>query len=536
MSHEHSTFKDPKERFLIRISSDWKLIEEAENDENDLYQFRVSEGCVFQIACKEINEHIQKIIDRHEIKPHNYNFPTVSFVEKFEENEHLVSYTWIAVIDNLYFVASYLYDPTIKSADIGLELFDIRFSLRHILTFSKEMKKKMKQLSSKGIGKKNKDYLDIENWKDVPLKFLDFSKTSPIISPIEIDVVKLYALLKCKISDQPNGSYDFFRIGLPLGNMIWWDFVLECDKGVIQIWRTPFMIQGTCDFEGEFDLQSFLESNIKKYSAEIEQTIEQLEKHTIYINHYQSYKECVKTLWKEISSLSLVPPNSPKHHIVVSNSELDSYHKELNEFINNSIKYHALAKSLVLNAAFKVESYLNLIIRIGSRPELKMYPEVLSKFLRQDFSYRIKNLRFYTQIFQEDVDLKSDIYREVKELMTLRNKYVHYEEDTIHNKLGEIFYDRNYPLHPTEENRPAVEATKQTYLKPDLETVRKAYETSNKFVRMVESLILPQLRSRLSFVITQNPIGYNETKGIYSAVYMPNSIDFFMSGKSDDES
>lgn len=42
--------------------------------------------------------------------------------------------------------------------------------------------------------------------------------------------------------------------------------------------------------------------------------------------------------------------------------------------MENSIKFHTLGKSLVLNAAFAIKSFLNLVIRIGATSQLRDYP------------------------------------------------------------------------------------------------------------------------------------------------------------------
>jgi hypothetical protein len=160
------------------------------------------------------------------------------------------------------------------------------------------------------------DYYDISNWTQKPTKFFDYignrdkSKLKmEFVSPLSVDTVKLYALLKSKISNQPNGFYTFVQQGLPLDNMIWWDFVLESDKGFIHIWRTTHVLEAMYYLEGEsFDLNRFLHLNIAYKMEDIQSTIASFDKHTIYINHYKSYKDCVDYLWKEISKLDLEPP------------------------------------------------------------------------------------------------------------------------------------------------------------------------------------------------------------------------------------
>lgn len=532
MSEEKKKFSDPEGKFSIIISPKWEYRAVDETSRKGLHQFEVSPGCVFQISCNILNDHISEIVSQKKIIPHDFSLPNISFVENHQNRSNFESYDWMALIDNHFYLALYYFDPKLKNPkDIAVDLMEIRMALRHITIHTKNVVQKEPNECEVQPGGHN--YLDIVCWRKLPDKFFKSVTRQKAfntikISPLKADPLRLYALLISKISHQPNGFFDLVKVNKPLDNTIWWDFVLECDKGFIQVWRTPYVLEANFFFEGELDLELFFKSNIEKYKDEIDKAIENFERHTIYINHYQSYHQCVETLWKDISEIDLTLPQSIQGHTVLM-KEFENYAEELKKFTERSVKYHALAKSLVLNAAFKIESFLNLIIRIGCTPELRNYPDVLSKFTKQDFQFRIKNLRFYTQIFSGDIDMSGDIYRQTRELMTLRNKYVHYEEDTSHNKLGKIYYDRDYPLHPLGDHRPAVEAMIQTYHHPSLDTVRNAYETSNNFVSMLQSLIIEKLRESIQHLIEQNPIGFNETRKVYSSVYMPASLDFFTS-------
>ncbi|WP_282160853.1 hypothetical protein [Ulvibacterium marinum] len=525
-------FSDPKGKYIIGISDSWTYNNDESNSKRGLHQFEVSQDCVFQISCRPIDEHILKIIDKNRIIAHDFNLPNVSYLEKYEAQKNMHSYIWMCQIEDYFILAIYFYNPSTKpQKETGLDLMDVRMCLQQLQFIKKEP-----DVNSKNIQDdvKEKDYLDIESWREYPTKFFDFmlkkdKDEAQRISSLNIDAVKLYSLLKSKVSQKPNGFYDWVRVGLPLDSMIWWDFIMACDKGFIQVYRTAHVIEAIYEVEEPFDLLAFFKENIKKYSKEVSETIQTFDKHTLYINHYKSYEECVNTLWKEIEGIDLTIPKGPERHVSEKKQDLKKYKDDIIKFSQNSIKYHALAKSLVLNAAFKMESFLNLIIRIGSTPEVKMHPDILSKFLRNDFTYRIKNLRFYTWILKDDFDIGSSVYREAKELMNLRNKYVHSDEDSMHNRLGEVFYDGDYPLHRIEESRPAIQSIIKMYHTPELEKVRKAKEASEKFVKYILRLINQEVRSDLIFLINQNPIGYNETSGMYSSVFNPSSVDFFAS-------
>lgn len=523
-------FKEPEGKFSLPVPKGWKYVKHDDKSRKNLHQFQITPSEVFQISLNPVNDRIAEMIKQKAIIPHDPSMPNISYIEDYLVQPPREMYQWMALIDDQFIFAVYFFEPNLKDMKkLGIDLFEIRMGLRNIIIPSKPADKKPCPGFFPEV--ERTDYMNIDYWGDRPKKYFenlgkDKKHVTSHLPSLNVDAVELYALLTIKVSQQPNGFLDLMKIGQPLDNPIWWDFILECPKGYIQVLRTPFLIEAHYFFDSEFDVQSFFENNIKQNKRLIDEKIKTFERHTLYINHYQSYSGCVETLWKEIKEMDLTIPKGPTSHLT-SDDDRNAYTKNVEKFLDKSIRYHALAKSLVLNAAFKIESFLNLVIRIGSLPELRLYPDVLSKFLKQEFAVRIKNLRFYVQILIDDIDMTTSLYRETKELMNLRNKYVHYEEDTIHNRLGEIRYDRDYPLHQVTENRPAIDAAINTYHHPDLITVKKAYETSNKFVEMIEGLFIPKIKGNLKFLIQQNPIGYNENKGIYSAVYSPIALDFF---------
>lgn len=389
------------------------------------------------------------------------------------------------------------------------------------------------------------DYYDIHNWKESPAKFYDYFKNRSkskykveFVTPLIIDTVKLYALLKLKVSSSPNGFYTYVQEGLPLDNMIWWDYILESEKGFIHIWRTSHVIEAMYWFEnGQLDLAKFFHQNIKQSIDDIRKVIKSFDQHILYINHYKSYRDCTEYLWKEIEKINLTPPNSPEIH-AVEKAILDKYFQELKEFMENSIKFHTLGKSLLLNAAFEIESFLNLVIRVGATPNLKDYPDVLKKHLNNSFPDKLKNLKFYSIILLNDIDLENQSIKDAFELMTLRNKYVHFDESSAHNRIGEIYFDNDFPLQPTTKEAPAVSALKQIFHRPDFKTVKKAFETANNFVAYLESLFIPEYAKSLVFLLKQNPIGYNENRKVYSGVSNELMAEFYfpLSPKGDDPS
>lgn len=379
------------------------------------------------------------------------------------------------------------------------------------------------------------DYTDIKTWCNKPDKFFEFvlKKEKPIglttmVRPLKIDSIQLYCLLKHFISPNPNGFYTFLQQGLPLDNLFYWDFILECDKGFIQIWRSPQFMEALYMVDiPDFNLEEFLKINLAKYRKEIDETLKWLDNHSTYINHYKSYRSCVDYLWKEVSKIDFGNPISPETHILEHDSEYSKLKTDLSKFGEASIKFHSLGKSLILDSAFMVESFINLFIRVGATNDLKKYEDVFKKHLNSSFPDKLKNLKFYSQLMTTDIDLERKEVKDVFELMTLRNKYVHYDESSLHNKLGTIYFDNDFPVFPNYDEMPGIEAMKMTYHNPTFDKVKTAYESGNKFISYIETLIKPDIREMVLYLMNQNPIGFNEKLKVYSAVYSEIAIMFY---------
>lgn len=384
-----------------------------------------------------------------------------------------------------------------------------------------------------------KNYYDIEMWAESPTKFMDFlrnrdkyEKGVHKFEVVDVNIVKLYALLKSKVSREPNGFYSSMNYGYPIDGIIWWDFVLESDIGFIHMWRTAALLEVRYYTEiPDFNFHKFIFRNFDEYKQDINREIAGFEKHSVYINHFKSYSDCVKNLWNDIQSIDLEPPEKFTGH-VIEESEVTVYQEHINRFHDNSVRFHVLGKSLVLHAAFKIEAFVNFIIRIGAYNELKQFPEVFKNQMNTAFKYKITNLRFLSHLLSNDIDLENPIIRNTLELMTIRNKYVHSDESSKYNKIGEVYFDRNYPLFEVTGCSAIVDSIKNVFHRPDYNIVTKAYKTSNDFVDYVISLMRVDMKETFLRVIDVNPIGFNEVKQIYSIISSQVNSDFLLARQS----
>lgn len=376
------------------------------------------------------------------------------------------------------------------------------------------------------------EILDIENWSNIPKKFFaeikikheERSKSKTIdLRTVSIDHVKLYCLLKCKVSNDPNGIFTMLMINKPIGNIFWWDFLLESDKGYIHFVRSQSKIEVTTNIiDEQFKIIDFIKFNFKKYSQKINETKLNLESHILYVNHYKSYWECTKKLWEEIEELKISPKDVEKE----IEEKPDKLQELLSNFIDDNIKFHSFGKSVLLNAAFTIEAFITMLIRITAKPELKDYPDVLKKHLNSNFSDKLKNLKYYSFILKSDIDLKHQAIKDAVEVMRLRNKFVHADLSSKLNEVGNVYFDRDFPVFPAYKYSPIIENISRIYQIPDFKQIKFAYNSSNEFVKYIKSLFIEHdMANAITMILGQNPIGFNEESKNFSAIFSNILID-----------
>jgi hypothetical protein len=348
---------------------------------------------------------------------------------------------------------------------------------------------------------------------------------------LDVDAASVYSLLKVHISPRPNGIYTLLRDGKPLDNIVWWDFVLSYDQTILHVIRTAHVLEARVHDPDpanlDFDPGEFLRHNLSALRPVVDAQLDECERHSIYLNHYESYRHCVEELWDELTALQLEPPRPPASH-ATSRAAADEYTTREKAFVSGSRRFHVLGKSLILHSAFMAEACLNTVFRIGAVPALRSSEAAIKQLLRANFQEKLKLLSECTVTFKETPNLKDPAVKAALELMELRNKYVHADQSSRHNKVGETRFDDDFPLHPVSGFAPGVDFALRAYHYPSREQLQKAYEAGHRFCRYLLELVDAPYRSVMDQFLEQEVLGFNHTKGVYSIVYTYHPFSFFV--------
>lgn len=332
-------------------------------------------------------------------------------------------------------------------------------------------------------------------------------------------VRELYALIKLTLRVQPNGMMT--RLGQgnkPMDNLWWWDFVITNGETLLNIMCSNSGVEiDTYSHEHNFVINDFLEFNMTKYQRLIDAQLELFEIHDNYINHYQSYQRIAEYLHDEIEKIDLSKP--PKTSIGLDNADSEKIVKAIEQYSQNSVKFHALGKSLVLNSAFMAEAYISLISRVGSRLYGTEEKRRFKEFNKKKFEYRIRDLYQVCDAFLIEIDTSATPIQDMLKVMTLRNKYVHADLSSKLNELQPVYFDGDYPLLDSPNNNIIADSIESAFHNPSISTVKKSYDNSRRFIEYIQSLIPSSKRQMFDSILDLRIITRNRNTHRYSLIH-----------------
>lgn len=383
---------------------------------------------------------------------------------------------------------------------------------------------------------------DITQWNEKPLKYLEFMKKlgeglpkDPVTSSsakirsgyreLNLSVIQVYSLLNVALKLKPNGFYTMHLKGSPIDNLIWWDFLIESKIGFIHLWRTNSRFE--CHYEvsdKSFDIDSFFQSNIKKYKNEINEFIvRNLETHKLFINHFSSYRKSIDYLWDELKTTNVKEPISIS--FTTTEEEFKQWQNEINEFNKNLVKRHVLGKALILSSAFAAESLINNLLRSLMTPFMHERPKIIKAALKLSFADKLEHLDYHCP-YVKKLDMNHDAVKNILKLMEIRNKYVHADESSHLNQIGEVHFDKDFPIFEVEHKSNIVTGMLKSFGEPSFLKIEAAYKAIGDFAKYIEENLEEGVRKNLWQLMKADPLGFNTKKNVYSAIFSENMASF----------
>lgn len=342
----------------------------------------------------------------------------------------------------------------------------------------------------------------------------------------EIKPVDLYCYLYAKYGS-PKGLLTLLRDKeLGSGNLIQWDWMLKSDLGTLHIqghnFRTEVFVAHNIEEERPTvdDFIKQIKSDFKNYGQDISNIKKSLEKWTEFVNPFFIIKQTISQNFSKLKELELDLSKDK----IASIFELEDQHKwtEITDKYYFAIGLiHGLRSMLPVMA----ESFINCLIFILCKPEIKASSRLYDSFIRQQIDIRVQSLHLNCNYFTSHIDYSSKECKEFHTLMNDRNDILHGNINVKKQSFGEVYFNQSMAIYENYQDHweKSIGILMQSV---KLDTIHQDLKVVEKFIDYILSKIDPEVSSTLNNLLDKTYLGFNEKNGRIGVLFLDNFADF----------
>lgn len=349
----------------------------------------------------------------------------------------------------------------------------------------------------------------------------------------ELKPADLFSYLYAKYG-QPNGIQNLLRNDSS-DNLIHWEWSLANKHGIIQVQGHNFRTE--VHLIGEYEEQSLsldmfvkqIKSDFKNYGKAMSQVRAGLEKWTRFLNPYHRINSVVTRNIEELKQLDL---DIEKDRRLVQLTENNFQDFETNwELVSD--KYNgAIGLTFGLRSMLPIlaESFINLIIFILSKPEIKQNERLFQNTIRQQIDIRVQSLHLNCIGFTKPIDYTDKVCKKFHTLMNERNDILHGNVEIKKLIIGDVYFNKKVPIFFEYED------FWQKAMGISLNSVRfnnilDDHSTVTKFIEHVLHHLTTELSEQVKHIMGNCELGYNKETGRLGALFSDQIADFRLSPK-----
>jgi hypothetical protein len=354
----------------------------------------------------------------------------------------------------------------------------------------------------------------------------------------EIRPADLYCYFGARFGP-PNGFQNFLRRD-DSDNLIHWDWTFKTKFGLLIFlgmnFRTEIHLAGSYPFDGadEAELVRQLKADFKRFGPKMSEIRDQLLESWIeFANPYQRLRRSIETLSEELRSLSLDPDREELPDF--SNTEsMEMQRERWNEVLSRYSKGFGLCFGIRSMLPVMAEAFVNMLLFVLMRPELKADPRLRDNVFRQPIDIRIKSLHINCIGFTTAVDYAHEACSKYHSLVNERSDLLHGNVAIEKLKFNELFFHGRIPVF--KEYR----SMWQRSLGVDLEAFGlKRLETEvqvvEAFIRYVLSCLHEEVRSQVEAMLEKRDLGLNVKTGRLGILFPDHLVEMYPAFKNKGE-
>lgn len=289
----------------------------------------------------------------------------------------------------------------------------------------------------------------ITEWRpiDPPERIERLKKANRVFSRFiigdRITPIDLYTYLKARFGT-PNGIQTILR-GPHSGNLFHWQYAVGTDSVLFEPTEANLYMEAIVEGVGDptdAEIDDFfvaLKQDFANHGKEMSEVRKGLEYWELFINPYKRLHDVLLRTKQELIDLNLSATDIPK--TPHSREELENLQKQIQELgprFDNALR---LGVTLRMLAPVLGEAFVNLLIFILAKEEIKKDSRLYQDAIRREIDVRVKSLHLICDGFEKPVDATSERFKNFHTLMNGRNDFLHGNVDPTKLKFDSVFFD-----------------------------------------------------------------------------------------------
>ncbi len=340
-----------------------------------------------------------------------------------------------------------------------------------------------------------------------------------------ISPVAFYAYLKARFGE-PNG-FQMVLKAPSSDNYVHWHWSLQCREHIIELMGFNFHAEAYAyglpqPTEAEqASLVAAIKADFANHGPAMSAVKKSLEKWTLFINPYQRLRRVVDRFSNKLRALDL--KSMPLPGLATTPEQLTVMHDQFD--ISQPVYTEALGLGLTLRMVSPVlaESFINLLIFLLAKPEIKQDQRLYQNVIRTEIDIRVRSLHINCTGFAKPLDASAKPFKDFHTLMNQRNDFLHGNVDPQRLKYDVTHFDGTTPLPERYQDFSQLFLTNSLiHVEPD--AVLQDVDTVNAFIEFVLSHLESRTRHGVQmFMATPNP-GYREDTKRAGILFPPHTV------------
>lgn len=355
------------------------------------------------------------------------------------------------------------------------------------------------------------------------------NRSGQLVIRTQLRPVDLYAYLRARFG-APNGIQSILRRD-DSDNWIHWDFFLKAGEVDVYISGTSrelhFLVSEKMPDVAWRDLVNALKHDFGRLGHAKSEMMKTFEKWVVFENKFATLANLCAELHGDIVEIPPLPVQTRTS--VTSRRSMRKWQKDLEAVAQRGADLFGNCLKLRLITPIMAEAYINMLIVVYCRPEVRNDQAAYDAFIRAKLPDRLAALSENCLGFTSAVDQTTAAYGNFKRVMDKRNFALHGNIDPMREQLETVYFEGKRPLF-ADGGEHAIKALEQRSKLYEADEVIADYEATHLFLAELASYLAPPFQTFFDHVIGDQFPGYEVKQKRVTRLFPDQVVQALMPG------